>query len=454
MSEKSNDLMHKSYQALFVIYAPIAIVSILLKVFNDSTVPYLFIFATITSIVSVVLAVVMWWLFFKHRGIALVERDLKLPLLIRHNFLLVYLPFTFSSIALTFFLVIKDNPYASSGQEKLVLMLPLTEGLNSTPSKDLFQYALAAGYFDVSQAELGNQYDLTLLDHKEVYDQALLEQVLSLAEQGAKYFVCTGSTICSRLITEYEAQKNTYPVIFISTSAAGMNTPLEANFSYRLYPRMRETVTALSAYAARSGHLRASFIATDSDSGRSAIEEFRLSWTTLGGTVEEGVFINRFSELDQVRPEFLAALNEPEHFDVLFIASSHDFSELLGKVSKHTMILLADQLRAPLLAEFSEKGALLENVVRALPDYHAERPLLAMTDAVFIEMSLSKVVAIDQVIKANASRIFDELWWTTGNPKFIDLIRDQNDFVVPMKALSLAEGPASKVLPFVDNTAK
>ena len=99
MSDDSpHGLITKSYKVLFVIYAPIALVTILLQAFSNSSLPYLFIAALIASAVSVVIAGVMWFLFLKHRSQVSEQRETGLPYLIRHQFIMLYLPVTFLSM--------------------------------------------------------------------------------------------------------------------------------------------------------------------------------------------------------------------------------------------------------------------------------------------------------------------------------------------------------------------
>jgi hypothetical protein len=142
--DNHHGLITRSYQILFVIYAPIALITILLQAFGNSSLPYLFISALIASAVSFVIAGIMWFLFIKYRSQVGEQHETGLPYLIRHQFMLLYLPVAFLSMGFCAYYIFDTYVRLALEQERLVLMLPITNALGERV-EDVQQYKLALG---------------------------------------------------------------------------------------------------------------------------------------------------------------------------------------------------------------------------------------------------------------------------------------------------------------------
>ena len=166
---KKEGLIHRSYQVLFIIYAPIALISIFLKFFSDQYSNYLFIFALLASVASLVIAIVMWVLFWQNRQLVEQERSANLPYLIRHQFILLYLPIAFSAMGLSAFFVYDKyvkivEQQTLEAPTNITLLLPIKTPLGQALA-DTQQLKQGLGAYFLNTAELSERYHFDILDH-------------------------------------------------------------------------------------------------------------------------------------------------------------------------------------------------------------------------------------------------------------------------------------------------
>lgn len=455
-AEAKEGFLHKSYHVLFVIYAPIALVSILVNIFSEAHVPYIFSVAFFGAGLSFVLACLMWWKFLKHRSIINYEREAGLPYIIRHQFMLMYLPIVFSSMGVcgyylyvTYVQILSE--YQENAPQRITVLLPINNVLGQ-PVEDRAQVSHAFGALYIQHPELASKYYLNVIDHRNNYSDALLESVITATNKGAPYVVCAYSEICSDLVSglnEVSSERLPEKPKVIITLASSMELPLAKNAVYRFYPRNREDTSVLAGYGVRADMQSASFIATDDAFGRNAVKEFNSVWQSLGGVAREGIF------LDPVLAEDVASRKINEYFsaentpDAIFTSLHQPATQGLAALSKESHLLLGVNYPQTLVMKLKAAGANMSRVVVSLPLYKLTAPQLQNTGGLFTFLTLRKLMEVDQKLQKNPELTFDSAWWANGDPAYLSFERDGLDYRVIMRAApfddSLYSRPMSPV---------
>ncbi len=282
MSDKHEGLMHKTYQTLFVIYAPITLISILVKFISDTYVSYLYLTALLAAGISVLVGVVMCVQFWRHRKIISRDKEVDIPIIVRHRFMIIYIPITIISLLVSSYYIfdkyVKAVEFYGQGQRtEIAILFPLKNELG-TQLEDAEQARTGIGAFVVNFPEYSNHYHLTIFDHKNKYSTSLENEVISKIDNGTKYFICAYSEVCSTLAEKFDSllEKSDYDKrpLLITTLSSAMNLPLEKGKFYRFFVRNREDARVLAKAAFEKGIRKASFIVTSDAYGLDASQAF------------------------------------------------------------------------------------------------------------------------------------------------------------------------------------
>ena len=440
-AEHKEGFLHKSYHVLFVIYAPIALVSIVISFLSKAYIPYVFSVAFLGAGLSFVLACLMWWKFLQHRSIITYEREAGLPYIIRHQFMLMYLPIVFSSMGVCgYYLYVKYvrilSEYQETAPQKITVVLPLKNVLGQ-PAEDRTQVGHAFGALYVHHPELASKYHFNVIDHQNNYSDNLLERVITSTNEGAPYVVCAYSEVCSQLVKkldEVEEERLPKRPIVILTLASAMDLSLGKNSVYRFHPRNREDASVLAGYATRENMKTASFIATDDSFGRNAAKEFNEVWQSLGGVVMEGIY------LDSVLSEDVASRKISEHFsteqmpDAIFTSLYQPVTQALANLSQKSNLLFGVNYPHSLVLKLESEGGDMSRVIVSLPLYKLRSPELQNTGGLFTFLTLKKLMEVDQALEQDTELTFDDAWWKYGDPGYLTFERDGQDYRVMMRA--------------------
>jgi hypothetical protein len=438
---KPQGLITKSYQVLFVIYAPIALVSLFLEVFVSNSLPFLFIAALFASVVSVVIAGVMWFQFYKHRSVVREQLEMGLPYVIRHQFMLLYLPVAFLSIGFSAYYIYDIYVRLALEKERIVVMLPITNILGEQ-ADDVQEFKLALGSYLIERPELSSGYQFQVKDHNNHYSEKILDYVKEQSKRGTKYFVCGYSDFCSKLVSavgELSEQELSKRPIFVTTLASSMNIPLKKNFSYRFFPRNRETAQALAGYATRNGAQTASFIATDDEYGRNASKEYVDAWQSLGGDVVEGIYIDPLASSDMASDVIARHFSENTLPDTVFVSTVGWVNPALKLLSEQTVLLLGVNYSFRGLEDLIGMGARADNIVIAQPVYKAQYVDFENTIALFLYSAIDKLIEADTTMKRSDDKDFDTHWWATNEPAFLSFEREAQDYRILMTARAYSD---------------
>jgi hypothetical protein len=453
MSRNHEELVHKTYQALFIIYAPIALISILVKFFSNTYISYLYVTALLVAAVSILIGLVMCIQFWHHRKIISRDKEVNIPVIVRHRFMIIYIPITIISLLIssyyTFDKYVKSIELYGQGQQtEISILFPLRNELGAQQD-DAEQARMGLGAFMVNSPEYSDSYHLTIFDHQNKYSATLENKVISKIDKGVKYFICTYSDVCSELATKFDSilERTDYSTrpILITTLSSAMNLPLEKDKFYRFYVRNREDARVLAKAAYEKGIKKASFIASNDSYGLDASQAFSEAWIDFGGDLIEGVYVDPNLTADvvanRVRQSHLTSMKK----GAIFVAHYQNINKSLELLDHSTLYLLSANYQQNIISELSNNIP-KEQLVFAIPRYKATHPKLNNTAASFIYMTLMKLVHVDQQIKGDTTQ-FHPAWQQDDYPGFLEFRTDGvADFRIEMEAYTFGADIHTKKL--------
>ena len=308
-------MLEKSYKLLFILYAPITLISYLIKAVGNVGYSYLFITLLLVAAFSLIVALilVLSYIFLRKKIIHEPDSSPEVPFLFTNDFMIPFIGLSVSSYFIVALLIFTGNTGEVLTNElkivepktQIVLLLALSDQ-NDFESKTnvtevLFDYGMSEvmglGYFLKWNPESYNKYDFQVVDHKMVYNSELEEKVKKYIEDGVKYFICTTSVIAVPLSEQFEniidqsGFEGDRPIL-ICTNSSSSNIKTKTNRIYRINPRAQEQAEVLSEKGQSLGLKKASFIAVDNEFGKAAVESFKKEWEAVGGIVSEGLFLD------------------------------------------------------------------------------------------------------------------------------------------------------------------
>ncbi|NOQ15456.1 MAG: hypothetical protein GQ581_00175 [Methyloprofundus sp.] len=447
MSDNHNGFIHKSYQLLFILYAPVALISILVKFLSDSNVNYIYLTALITAGFSVVIGLIMCIQFWRHREVIARDKETHIPYMIRHRFMIMYIPIVIISLLISSYYIFdkfvnKVEFYKDQHRTQIALLFPLKNELD-VQFDDTEQVRLGFGAFFTNFPEYSNQYHLTVFDHKNKYNPALEKEVLAKINAGTRYFICAYSDVCSQLANNFDhlLEQSTYKErpILITTLSSSMALPLEKNKFYRFFVRNREEARILALKAYTKGIRKASFIAAKDAYGTDAAQVFIEAWQDLGGELIEGVYIDPSLSADVVANKIQQSKLTQLQDAAVFVAHYQNINKSLQQLPKGTHYLLSANYQQNAITELA-KNIPHPQISFALPSYKIANPKLRNTAAAFAYMTLSKLIHADMQLQNEEGMLFHTAWHQADYPVFLEFRTEGvADFRVAMDAFNYGE---------------
>lgn len=185
MTSGKPTIIEMSYKLLFLIYAPVTLVSYILNAVGGFEIGFLLIFLLSVSAISIVLALILTIRFAVSRKEIVAMRDINqnAPFLFRHDFLIPYILISIVSFTALTFMVYQGFTAHLSDKKSRIAELKKTEivlilGLSDAHDYDdrdftteiLHNYGAseiaALGHYLKTAPEHGNDYDFQLIDHR------------------------------------------------------------------------------------------------------------------------------------------------------------------------------------------------------------------------------------------------------------------------------------------------
>ena len=443
MSDNHHGFIHTSYQLLFILYAPVAIISILVTFLSDSYVSYVYITALFTGGFSIVIGIIMCIQFWRYREIISRDKETHIPYIVRHRFMIMYIPIVIISLVISSYYIFdkyvnKVELYNKQQRTQISILFPIYSELG-VQFDDTEQARLGLGTFFVNFPEYSNNYHITLFDHKNKYNSALEKEVLAKIDNGTRYFICAYSDVCATLANNFDSllEQSVFDQrpILITTLSSSMNLPLEKGKFYRFFIRNREDARILALNAYGKGIRKASFIATKDAYGEDAAQNFIEAWKDLGGALIEGVYVDPNLSDDVVANKIRNSKLMKMEGAAVFVAHYQNINKSLQLLSKDTLYLLSANYQKNVIAQLAQNIP-HKQLIFALPSYKKAHSKLKNTAAAFVYMTLDKLINADQQLQDGLTK-FHSVWQQTDYPAILEFRTDGvADFKIEMEAFS------------------
>ncbi len=426
-----NSVIHTTYQALFVIYAPVALLSILVKFITNTYVSYFYLTSILVAALSIVIGVVMCIQFWRHRHAIRQDAEAHIPYILRHRFMIMYIPIAIGSLLCSSYYIfdkyVKAVEFYGAGQYRQVSVLFPVHNAWGREMADSQQAKQALGAFMLNNPELSADYHFTIFDHKNSYSEELEAHVADQLRRGTNYFICAYSDVCKKLATNFERLEvvagRSDQAILITTLSSSMDLPLQRGQFYRFFVRNREEATALASYGVRQQLETATFVATDDAYGRDAVEQFKQAWQDLGGDFNEGVFVDPAMRGDLIAAQLRKSSVFDEPSQAVFVAHYQDITPALEALAVERILLFSSNYQADNLQRLVATGVPAEQLIVSLPRYKVAHQQLLKTAGSFIYMTLEKLIYADQKSAGDLQQ-FHRYWQNNSQP---NILRFQTD---------------------------
>ena len=440
-----NSAVDKTYKLFFIIYAPVALGGIFLKMYGDIQSSYLQVLTLSLCVASIIFAIGIIFSFLHYKKILWNTVEKNTPYILRHEFLVVHMITTiFSFTALAY--------YGSSG-EGLVAQLSgaaQRERATLTILAQLPRENSAANDGDISTLNgltqwiarhitINQSLRLDLLDHNDQFSPELEEELIQLINMGRQYIICIGSPACVPLSNKFEEiiAKTDYanPPILITTYAYGqVNT--QEGLSYRFSPNSLNEVQALvKAALSKTDNRLASFITSDNEFGANAADMLMQEWRSPERSILPGIYVDSRADEQRV-DDFVSGtgmLSNPP--DALFVATGTDINNVLMEIAKltDTDFLFSSVYPMELIKALINQGVAPTRIYRAELDFVSSawpwRPQHNGEALLYLTLDKLKHVLINT--KGDAA-LFHEAWMEDNIPRGVKFERSGNaDFIFP-----------------------
>lgn len=440
-----NTTVDKTYKLFFIIYAPVALGGIILKMYGDVQSSYLQVLTLSLCFASIIFAIGIIFSFLHHKKVLWQTVEKSTPYILRHEFLVVHMVTTILSFAaLAYYgslgegLVAKLSGAVQRERATLTILAQLPRENSAVNDGDISTLngltQWMARHITVNQS-----LRLDLLDHNDEFSSELEEELIQLINMGRQYIICIGSPACVPLSEKFEeiiAKTNyTNAPILITTYAYGQVRTREG-LSYRFSPNSLNEVQALvKAALSKPDNRLVSFITSDNEFGANAADVFMQEWRSPERSILPGIYVD--ARADQQRVEdFVSGTgmlsNSP---DALFVATGTDINKVLLEIAKltDTDFLFSSVYPRELIEDLIHKGMAPDRIYQAELDFvssawpwkpqHNGEALLYLT--------LDKLRHVLVKTKGDAA-LFHQAWMEGKIPEGVKFERSGNaDFNFP-----------------------
>ena len=451
MNEQNNkqSFIHKTYQRIFLIYAPVALVSIIVKTFSDIYLSYFFLTILLVAALSIVIGIIMCVQFVIHRDAIRKDKEINIPYIVRHKFMIMYIPIAIGSMLISSYYIfdkyVKTVEFYGSGKYKEIsILFPIHDSLGEE-MEGAEQASQALGELYFKYPELVNDYHISIYDHKNTYDESLEEYVFTQMERGTNYFICAYGDVCAELAENFEVlQKKAGKEgesIIVTTLSSSMELPLKKDYCYRFYVRNKEEAGALSLFAFNKMLKTASFIASDDLYGHDAVAQFKECWEDFGGKLIPGIYIDPSMEVSLATSKLKEMPISKEKPQAIFVAHYNNINPMIEKIGPNKLFLFSSNYKQQNLQNLVEKGFNRKSFIVVMPTYKLANKSLLNTSGVFLYITLEKLITADQNAEGDLDR-FHHYWQQEDVPSFLKFKMDgEADFKVSVDAMPYKEDP-------------
>jgi len=460
MGDGKPNIVEKSYKLLFVIYAPIALLSYVINAVGGFKISFLSIFLICVSVLSAVLALllIIRYAFKRSEIINTPDSNRNAPFLFRHDFLIPFIFISITSFSVLSLLIysgaVKELTYhkkviaTKSENTTIVLILGLSDQniIDSKPSinNTFYDYGAseiqALSMYQRFSPSHGNHFDFDLIDHQMKYSEELEMEIVQLMKKGVIYFVCTTSSISVPLSRKFEQliskSGTTSKPILICTNASSPEVQTKSNSVYRFFIRSSEQTKLLVKKSISLNLKTINFIAINNEYGKGSIESFDKSWSEKGNLSISGIYLDPIFSEERIIEEIKTSNILSNNPDAIYIPADGvklqaiikaiaDFSDDIVLLSSAAMTVKHDQLAI--------KDILLRKKwFTVAPKTKAEEEIFSYNIYTsFLYMSIIKLTKTIEKMDEDPDLSFHDEWTKTESPRLLDFEYDKKgDFII------------------------
>ncbi len=317
--------LDKAYKAVFVIYAPIALLSIGLKIFDVIPVSYI---SYVFSALSAALGIVIVFLFIKSNRGPSDEND---SFFIKRKFIIPFLIFSLISHSSTsYFLYSKGfsealSKHSCNAKTRIVLLLPCNNNLGAA-WEDGVRQILGLTYFFRDHPDYTSQYEFRIIDHSMKYDETLKASIIDEIEKGTKIFISSMSKVSEPLSKDFGSiisstkYSGDAPILICTVASSPEITTSTKDNIFRFYIRSQEEGILLAEEGRKLNFEKAAFIVVNDAYGEGAIKEFTTMWERMSGKILGGAKLNSLYDDEKVDYSLQEQIKIMQEADVIFLA--------------------------------------------------------------------------------------------------------------------------------------
>lgn len=445
----TSSFMDKTYKTLFILYAPIAVVTFIMKFYTGSQMSYFKLTVLGVAGGSILLAIAILITYVLNRNVFMHDHEATVPYILRHKFLILYIFITLISCGLSIlYLMEYEGSQVNLRQDpseitEIVALIPITNDLNQ-PWESTRELVQGLSWFFVDHPKVSRRFHISFIDHKNKYGEKLKQIVAEEIDQGVRYFVCLYSHACVPLSKQFQSivqassQKDHPPILIVTaTSSSEVKTMREG--VYRFSPRNQELIHELVQIGKSRKNKRASYIAIDDAYGRNAVSLFIEMWNGEGRGIVPGLYLNPSLSKKNARLKIEKHFSTIADLDVVLVAHTENITDGLLSIQGNPEFLITPGYQKDFIKTISNdaKGIQFGKWYSVETDYKQEGIMSNKLSLDFFYLALDKLT--HTIIETNGDPAkFHAQWMSTDYPPILNFERASDaDFKIKLEPLDL-----------------
>lgn len=446
---RSSSFMDKTYKTLFIIYAPVAVVTFVMKLYTDANMSYFKLTVLGVAGGSILLAIAILITFVLNRNVLREDREVSVPYILRHKFLVLYIFIMLVSFVLSiFYLMEYEESRVHCTQDpaeliEIVALIPITNDL-AQPWESTRELVQGLSWFFVDHPSVSRRFHVSFIDHKNKYSENLKQVVAEEIEQGVRYFVCIYSPACTPLsrqfqrIVEASGRKGRVPVLIVTATATSELDTMRDGV-YRFSPRNQELIYELVQIGKSRAKKRASYIAIDDSFGRNAVSLFIEMWNSDGREIIPGIYLNPTLSKKNARLKIEKHFSAIADVEVVLVAHTENITDGLLSIQGDPEFLITPGYQKDYIKSLNNNvGVIRSGKWFSVESEYKQEGI--MTDKIgldFFYLTLDKLTHTIMETKGDPAK-FHARWMSTDYPPILNFERASDaDFKVGLEPLDL-----------------
>lgn len=453
----TSSFMDKTYKTLFILYAPIAVVTFIMKFYTGYHMSYFKLTVLGVAGGSILLAIAILITYIMNRRVFMHDHEAKVPYILRHKFLILYIFITLISCGLSILYLMEYeesqiNLRQNSGEiTEIVALIPITNDLGQ-PRESTRELVQGLSWFFVDHPKVSRRFHISFIDHKNRYGEKLKQIVTEEIKQGVRYFVCLYSHACTPLSKQFQSiveasGKNALSPVLIVTAASSSEVATMREGVYRFSPRNQELIHELVQIGKSHKNKRASYIALDDAYGRNAVSLFIEMWNGEGRTIVPGLYLSPSLSKKNARLKIEKYFSAITDLGVVLVAHTENITDGLLSIQGNPEFLITPSYQKDFIKTLSNdaRGIQSGKWFSVEPEYQQEGIMTDKLSLDFFYLTLDKLT--HTIIETHGDPAkFHAQWMSTDYPPILNFERASDaDFKIELEPLDLSAPAEAQV---------